>query len=186
MGRASIGLRRSAPPRCHSPRKRGIQYVALPLDHRRLGVLDRPVKPGDDGGVCGDDRESRLYPAAPATFACFTGATSVVAIRRFSSGMQEPQLVPALSFTPISAAVRAPATMVSQMVPRPTPKQAQTTGPVEAAPSLDLPDNSMRRCSSVTWSATNRLFTTSQSPASCAGPTNRQVSMRSPANEAAR
>src|SRR4051812_554276 len=187
MGRASIGLGRSAPPPLSFPAKaENSDAVALPLDHRRLGVLDRPVKPGDDGGVCSDDRESRLYPAAPATFACFTGATSVVAIRRFSSGMQEPQLVPALSFTPISAAVRAPATMVSQMVPRPTPKQAQTTGPVEAAPSLDLPDNSMRRCSSVTWSATNRLFTISQSPASCAGPTNRQVSMRSPANDAAR
>ncbi|WP_448029115.1 hypothetical protein [Bradyrhizobium liaoningense] len=28
---------------------RGIQYAAAsPLDHNRLGVLDRPVKPGDD------------------------------------------------------------------------------------------------------------------------------------------
>ncbi len=28
---------------------RGIQYgAASPLDHNRLGVLDRPVKPGDD------------------------------------------------------------------------------------------------------------------------------------------
>jgi hypothetical protein len=28
---------------------RGIQYTAAcPLDHNRLGVLDRPVKPGDD------------------------------------------------------------------------------------------------------------------------------------------
>ena len=80
-----------------------------------------------------------------ATFTCFAGATSVVAISRFSSGMQEPQLVPALSFAPISAAVRAPPAMVSQMVPRPTPKQAQTIGPVEAAPSLDLPESSMRR-----------------------------------------
>src|SRR3954454_17949698 len=75
-----------------------------------------------------DDGRSWGYPAAPASFA---GATSVVAISRFSSGRHEPQLVPALSFAPISAAVRAPAAMVSQMVPRPTPKQAQTIGPVE-------------------------------------------------------
>jgi len=30
---------------------RGIQYAAArPLDHNRRGVLDRPVKPGDDAG----------------------------------------------------------------------------------------------------------------------------------------
>ncbi|TFV80109.1 hypothetical protein E4K64_03875 [Bradyrhizobium frederickii] len=35
--------------RCHAPRKRGIQYAAAHrLNHDRLGVLDRPVKPGDD------------------------------------------------------------------------------------------------------------------------------------------
>jgi len=34
----------------HHPRKRMIQYsAAFMLDHRRPGVLDRPVKPGDDG-----------------------------------------------------------------------------------------------------------------------------------------
>ena len=47
--------------------------------------------------------------------------------------MHEPQLVPALSFAPISAAERAPAAMVSQIVVRPTPKQAQTTGPAHDA-----------------------------------------------------
>ena len=75
-------------------------------------------------------------------------------------------MVPALSFAPISAAVRAPAAMASQIVVRPTPKQAQTIGPASPAPSLDLPDSSMRRCSSVSLSAANRLFTTFQSPAS--------------------
>ena len=31
------------------PAKAGIQYAAAsPLNHDRLGVLDRPVKPGDD------------------------------------------------------------------------------------------------------------------------------------------
>src|SRR5271165_4694243 len=100
--------------------------------------------------------------------------------------MQEPQLVPAFSFTPISAAVLAPAAIVSQMVPRPTPKQAQTMGPKLAAPSLERPESSMARASSDSASAAKNCFTTSQSPASCAGPTNRQVSMRSPRKDAAR
>ena len=59
----------------------------------------------------------------------------VCAISRFSSGMHEPQLVPAFSFAPMSAAERAPAAMVSQIVLRPTPKQAQTIGPALARPS---------------------------------------------------
>ncbi len=34
---------------CHSPRKRGIQYAAASrINHKCLGVLDRPVEPGDD------------------------------------------------------------------------------------------------------------------------------------------
>ncbi|TFV49155.1 hypothetical protein E4K65_09565 [Bradyrhizobium niftali] len=37
--------------RCHSPRKRGIQYAAAyRFNHNCLGILDRPVKPGDDSG----------------------------------------------------------------------------------------------------------------------------------------
>jgi len=33
---------------------RGIQYAAAPpLNHGRLGVLDRPVKPGDDTECAG-------------------------------------------------------------------------------------------------------------------------------------
>jgi hypothetical protein len=39
---------------CHHPRKRMIQYAAaFVLNHWRHGVLGRPVKPGDDGGVLG-------------------------------------------------------------------------------------------------------------------------------------
>ncbi|PSO30897.1 hypothetical protein C7G41_19040 [Bradyrhizobium sp. MOS002] len=35
--------------RCHAPRKRGIQYAAAHrFNHCCHGVLDRPVKPGDD------------------------------------------------------------------------------------------------------------------------------------------
>ncbi|RXH02989.1 hypothetical protein EAS61_00410 [Bradyrhizobium zhanjiangense] len=35
--------------RSHAPRRRGIQYAAAyGLNHNCLGVLDRPVKPGDD------------------------------------------------------------------------------------------------------------------------------------------
>src|SRR5437764_13330019 len=100
--------------------------------------------------------------------------------------MQEPQLVPAFSLAPISAAERAPPAMVSQMVLRPTPKQAQTIGPALARPSTDLPDSSMRRWSALSVSAANKPFTTFQSPASRAGPMNRQVSIRSPLKDAAR
>src|SRR4030088_206555 len=100
--------------------------------------------------------------------------------------MQEPQLVPAFNFAPISAAEPAPAAMASQIVVRPTPKQAQTIGPLLARPSVDLPDSNIRRWSSLSASAANRFLTTPQSPASRAGPMNRQVSMRSSVNEAAR
>ncbi|QAU44870.1 hypothetical protein XH91_05580 [Bradyrhizobium guangzhouense] len=54
--------------RCHAPRRRGIQYAAAPRFNRScLGVLDRPVKPGDDtfGAVEPCDREA----VRPATFA---------------------------------------------------------------------------------------------------------------------
>src|SRR5258708_38263024 len=100
--------------------------------------------------------------------------------------MQEPQLVPAFSLAPMSAVERAPATMISQMVLRPTPKQAQTIGPALARPSDDLPDSSRRRCSLLSAPAANRPLTTFQSPASRAGPMNRQVSMLSAAKDAAR
>ena len=41
---------------CHPPRKRGIQYAAAPrFMTGASGILDRPVKPGDDSGVGGDD-----------------------------------------------------------------------------------------------------------------------------------
>ena len=76
---------------------------------------------------------------------CGTACAALCAISRFNSGMQEPQLVPAFSLAPISAAERAPAAMASQIVVRPTPKQAQTIGPALARPSVDLPDSSMRR-----------------------------------------
>jgi hypothetical protein len=39
----------------------------------------------------------------------------------------------------MAAAEFAPAAMASQIVPRPTPKQAQTIGPALASPSVDLP-----------------------------------------------
>src|SRR6185437_3695712 len=100
--------------------------------------------------------------------------------------MHEPQLVPAFSLAPISAAVPAPALIASQIVSRPTPKQAHTTGPELATPSADRPDNSVRRWSLLSTSRANRLLATFQSPASRAAPMNRQVAMRSPANEAAR
>ena len=94
--------------------------------------------------------------------------------------------MPAFSLAPISAAVCAPAAIASQIVVRPTPKQAQTIGPALASPSADLPDSSMRRWSSPKLSAANRLLTTFQSPASPAGPMNRQASMRPPSKDAPR
>src|SRR5579864_4593841 len=100
--------------------------------------------------------------------------------------MQEPQLVPAFSCAPISAADLAPDAIASQIVVRPTPKQAQTTGPVLARPVPARPDSSMPRSSSPSRSATKRPLMASQSPASRAGPTNRQASMRSAAKLAAR
>ncbi|QAU44882.1 hypothetical protein XH91_05655 [Bradyrhizobium guangzhouense] len=54
--------------RGHAPRKRGIQYAAAPRFNRScLGVLDRPVKPGDDtfGAVEPGDREAMSVTAAP-------------------------------------------------------------------------------------------------------------------------
>ena len=46
--------------RCHHPRRRVIQYAAaVVIHHWRLGILDRPVKPGDDSvGVA--DADGRL------------------------------------------------------------------------------------------------------------------------------
>ncbi|RZN00388.1 hypothetical protein CWO91_34150 [Bradyrhizobium genosp. SA-3] len=46
--------------RCHAPRRRGIQYAAASVATARYpthasGILDRPVKPGDDSGGCGCD-----------------------------------------------------------------------------------------------------------------------------------
>ncbi|MGY3696412.1 hypothetical protein ACVIGA_006492 [Bradyrhizobium sp. USDA 3240] len=51
--------------RCHAPRKRGIQYAAaVELGTAVSGILDRPVKPGDDSfGWVGDDAR---YAAADA------------------------------------------------------------------------------------------------------------------------
>ncbi|QOZ11369.1 hypothetical protein XH96_30485 [Bradyrhizobium sp. CCBAU 51765] len=51
-----LGSRKALPHhRCHSLRRRGIQYAAASrFNHYRLGVLDRPVKPGDNSGACGE------------------------------------------------------------------------------------------------------------------------------------
>src|SRR4051812_18179887 len=100
--------------------------------------------------------------------------------------MHDPQLVPAFTSAPIPAPERAPAAIMSQIAVRPTPKQAQTIGPALAEPSADLPESKVRRWSSPSASAANRLLTAFQSQGSRAGPTNRQVSMRFSENDAAR
>src|SRR5258708_39854167 len=93
----------------------------------------------------GYELQSQL--AATASLSCSPAgaAAPACAIRRFSSGMQEPQLVPAFNCTPIWAADPAPAAMASQIVVRPIPKQAQTIGPALANPSIDFPDSNIRR-----------------------------------------
>src|SRR5260370_1813361 len=96
--------------------------------------------------------------------------------------MHEPQLVPAFSLAPISAAERAPAAMVSQIVLRPTPKQAQTIGPALARPSADLPESSMRRWTLLSVSAANSPLTPFQSPPSPPPPITTHGSPRSPPN----
>ena len=54
----------------HAPRKRGIQYAAASRSHRNFsGILDRPVKPGDDlGGAVLKDRRDRLPASAPRPY----------------------------------------------------------------------------------------------------------------------
>ncbi len=76
----------------------------------------------------------------------------------------------------------AAAAMVSQMVLRPTPKQAQTIGPVHRSAICRLcPTAACGAGRSLDVSAANNSFTASQSPARPPpGPMNRQVSMRSP------
>ncbi|QFI73819.1 hypothetical protein F8237_16230 [Bradyrhizobium betae] len=62
--------------RCHFPRRRGIQYAAAHrFNHYCLGLLDRPVKPGDDSCMCGctsarasrvrDTRTTSAHPPHP-------------------------------------------------------------------------------------------------------------------------
>jgi hypothetical protein len=51
---------------CHSPRKRGIQYAAASrFNHNCLGILDRPVKPGDDRECVAVDTPSRPRGVSP-------------------------------------------------------------------------------------------------------------------------
>lgn len=64
------------------------------------------------------------------------------AIIRLISGRQEPQFVPASSAPPTASALPQPPRVASAIADAPTPKQAQTVGPV-AAPSA-RPDRSAR------------------------------------------
>ncbi|TFW52038.1 hypothetical protein CT676_42795 [Bradyrhizobium sp. MOS001] len=58
---------RSPHPRCHSPRRRGNQYAAASrLDHWRLGVLGRPVEPGDDTERAATPPPATLAPPSSA------------------------------------------------------------------------------------------------------------------------
>src|SRR5258708_36244513 len=132
-------------------------WQAYHRGHRKRRRLGRPLYPRRDYwarvGVNPESRDSGFDASASpwkdgaSQLTAANGGFSVAvrATSRFNSGMQEPQLVPAFSRAPISAAPCAPAAIASQMVLRPTPKQAQTMGPVPASPSLERPDSSMRR-----------------------------------------
>src|SRR5690349_11498461 len=119
----------------------------------------------------------RLVQLAAAKLCRAVSALPICASSRFSSGTQEPQLVPALSCVPISLTERAPEATASQIAFRPTPKQAQTTGPVPATPFIGLPDSSIFRSWLLSSRAANNLVAASQSPASLAGPRKRQLSI---------
>src|SRR6266850_516106 len=107
---------------------------------------DAPACSNDPPGVMGSRLEAGTTEmVAQLTAASFGCSVAVCAINRFNSGMQDPQLVPAFSRAPISPGECAPAAISSQIVLRPTPKQAQTIGPALASPSLERPDNSTRR-----------------------------------------
>jgi len=61
---------RSPSNTCHSPRRRGMQYAAASrFNHWRLGVLDRPVKPGDDTECVDADVRIRPRSAFRPSFA---------------------------------------------------------------------------------------------------------------------
>ncbi|QAU37431.1 hypothetical protein XH86_06865 [Bradyrhizobium guangdongense] len=49
---------------CHAPPRRGIQYAAARrLNYNFLGILDRPVKPGDDSERGRGSRPNDSMPA---------------------------------------------------------------------------------------------------------------------------
>src|SRR5204863_82728 len=102
-------------------------------------------------------RASR-WPGAVAGAEVVAGpaATCASATMRLSSGRHEPQLVPARSAAPMaSTLVAAPDWKAARIVASPTPKQAQTVGPVLASPSADRPERMIRRASSASVSASN-------------------------------
>ena len=140
---------------------------------------DRAVRQGGEGLTV-------HYAVSGSGSLALTVSCGVCASIRFNSGMQEPQFVPAFSDAPIAGTEQAPALIASPMVLRPTPKHAQTIGPAPASPSPLRPDSSMRRSSAVTVSFSNSALTASHSTASSKAPLNRQSSMRSLANAAAR
>jgi hypothetical protein len=114
-----------------------------------------------------------------------TAALPPTAIRRLSSGTQDPQLVPARSFSPIAAGLAQPPAIAASIAFAPTPKQAQMTGPQSAAPSRERPDKRLARWGAVMESWWKTLSVASQ-PGSGSGPMNTTHSSRSPSNAAAR
>ena len=147
----------------------------------------RPTPNGRRGSQCelADGSRARVVRVACDDVPAAAAAVLVSATIRLISGRHEPQLVPARSALPMpSTLVAVPAWIASRMVASPTLKQAQTMGPALESPSAERPDNSTRRASSASVSASNSALTASHCGAASAGPMNRQP-MSAPSTNAA-
>src|SRR6202011_5684852 len=87
-----------------------------------------------------------------------TLVASARASRLLISGRHEPQFVPARTFAPTCCALVSPYfEIVSQIVPRPTPKQEQTTGPRSVFAPGSRPASNAARADSSNFRCLNRL-----------------------------
>ena len=85
-----------------------------------------------------------------------------------------------------STLAAAPLASAARITLRPTPKQAQITGPGSFMPLVDLPDSTARRCSSPSVSLSNSALTVSHCGAASALPKNRQPVSRPSSKTATR
>src|SRR3981081_3543428 len=87
-----------------------------------------------------------------------TLVASASASRLLISGSQEPKFVPGRTRAPTCCALVSPYfAMVSQSVPRPTPKQEQTTGPLSVVTPGRRPASNAARADSSNFRCLNKL-----------------------------